>query len=272
MRRPERTAPTEENRNQNDMTATLRVRRGLRRLAVVAGIAALGVAAVAGPASAHVTINPGTAEAGSYARLDLRIPNESDKASTVKLELTLPAEHPFASVRTNPIPGWSVEQEKATLATPLDVHGRQITEAVSKITWTAADEKAGIQPGQFLEFGLSLGPVPDAVGTVLVFKAIQTYSDKTESAWIEDPPAAGGAEPEKPAPTLKIVAAGAGAGEDGDGHADGGAGSPAAASGESGDSGTSDAALWIAIGAGVVALVAVGVAVAGFNRGRRAQG
>ena len=254
------------------MTATLRVRRGLRRLAVVAGVAALGIAAVAGPASAHVTINPGQAAAGSYARLDLRIPNESDKASTVKLELTLPAEHPFASVRTNAIPGWSVEQEKATLATPLDVHGRQITEAVSKITWTAADEKSGIQPGQFLEFGLSLGPVPDAVGTVLVFKAIQTYSDGTESAWIEDPPAASGAEPEKPAPTLKIVAA---TGEGDDDHAapaGNGADADAASSGSASDdaSGTAKAALWIAIGAGVVALVGAGFAVAGFRRGRGA--
>ncbi|MBB6033046.1 YcnI family protein [Phytomonospora endophytica] len=233
-------------------------RRGLGRLAVIAGIAAIGVAAVAGPASAHVTINPGEAEAGSYARLDLRIPNESDTASTVKVELTLPADHPFASVRTSAMDGWKVETKKATLATPLDVHGRQITEAVSTITWTAEDAEAGVQPGQFAEFGLSLGPVPDAVGTTLVFKAIQTYSDKTEAAWIEDPPAEGAAEPEKPAPTLKIVAA------TGDGHGSGAsdegtAGHDEAAADSGSDSASDEAkpALYLAVGAGAVALLAL---------------
>ncbi|MEV0649822.1 YcnI family protein [Phytomonospora sp. NPDC050363] len=244
------------------MSETLRTRRGLRRLAVVAGIAAFGAVAMAGPASAHVTINPGEAEAGSYARLDLRIPNESEAASTVKIELTLPADHPFASVRTNPIDGWKVETKKATLATPLEVHGRQITEAVSTVTWTADSPEDGVQPGQFVEFGLSLGPVPDVAGTTLVFKAIQTYSDDTEAAWIEDPPAAGGAEPEKPAPTLKVVAA------TGGGHGSGTAATDDDAddAADHDDDAESGAALWVAIGAGVVALAGLGVAIAALRK------
>lgn len=242
------------------------LRRGLGRLAVIAGLALVGAVAVAGPASAHVTINPGEAEAGSYARLDLRIPNESDTASTVKIELTLPADHPFASVRTSPIAGWKVETKTAPINPPLDVHGRQITEAVSTVTWTADSAKTGVQPGQFMEFGLSLGPVPDAVGTVLVFKAIQTYSDKTEAAWIEDPPAEGAAEPEKPAPTLEIIAG------HGDGHGSGAA--PDASAGHEDDAAAADGdedsaarpALYFSVGAGVVAIFAIIIAITALRK------
>ena len=240
------------------------LRRGLGRLAVVAGIAALGVAAVAGPAAAHVTINPGEAEAGSYARLDLRIPNESDTASTVKVELTLPADHPFASVRTNAVDGWKVETKTAPISPPLDVHGRQITEAVSTVTWTADSAKSGVQPGQFVEFGLSLGPVPHEVGTVLVFKAIQTYSDDTEAAWIEDPPAEGAAEPEKPAPTLKIVAG------TGDGHGTAATEESAHADDAEADDEPDAAkpALYFSVGAGIVALFALILAITAVRKRR----
>lgn len=247
------------------MSNTSPLRRGLGRLAVVAGIAALGVAAAAGPASAHVTINPGEAEAGSYARLDLRIPNESDTASTVKVELTLPADHPFASVRTTAVDGWKVETKTAPVSPPLDVHGRQITEAVSTVTWTADNAKTGVQPGQFAEFALSVGPVPDVAGTTLVFKAIQTYSDKTEAAWIEDPPAEGAAEPEKPAPTLKVIPGhgdGHGTGaptEDADDHAD-----DDAAEGD--EDSAAMPALYFSVGAGIVAIFALILAITALRR------
>lgn len=225
-----------------------------KRLTAVAGLALIGVLAMAGAASAHVTIDPQEVRAGSYARVDLRIPNESDKASTVKVELTLPEQYPFASVRTSPVPGWKSEMTRRTLPTPMDVHGRQITEAVSTITWTADGDADGIQPGQFMEFGLSVGPVPDAVGTVLVFKAIQTYSDGEEAAWIADPPAAGGEEPDNPAPTVKIVAAAAAPD----------AAAPAAASDDE-TSTTEKVSFVIACVAGVLSIAAISLAVAAFR-------
>ncbi|GLZ82028.1 membrane protein [Actinorhabdospora filicis] len=233
--------------------------RVLKRLTAVAGLALIGVLTMAGAASAHVTINPGQVQAGSYARVDLRVPNESDTASTVKIELTLPEQYPFASVRTTPIAGWKVETAKRTLTTPLDVHGRQITEAVSTVTWTAENAAAGVQPGQFVEFGLSLGPVPDVAGSTLIFKAIQTYSDGEEAAWIADPPAAGAEEPENPAPALKVVAG------SGDEHAD----QPSATAPEAKDADENDTvSLVIASVAGVLAIAAITLAVAAFRSAR----
>ena len=73
-----------------------------------------------------------------------------------------------------PVPGWTVAVEKRKLDPPLEVHGSQITEAVSKITWTATGD-AAVKPGEFQEFPVSMGPLPEV--DQLVFKTLQTYSD-----------------------------------------------------------------------------------------------
>jgi hypothetical protein len=102
------------------------------------------------------------------------------------------------------VPGWSAVIERRKLDQPLNRNGTQITEVASKITWTAGPG-AAIKPGQFQEFPVSLGPLPDNVDR-LVFKALQTYSDGTIVRWIEEPPAGGGAEPENPAPVVTLTA------------------------------------------------------------------
>jgi uncharacterized protein YcnI len=174
------------------------------RLGVISAAAAVIVLAVAGPASAHVTVNPGTATAGSYSKVTFRVPTESATASTTKVEVNLPTDNPVASVSTKPVPGWTATAVKSKLAKPLtDDDGGQITEAVSKITWTASSGSE-IKPGQFQEFDVSLGPLP-ASGQ-LVFKALQYYSDGSIVRWIDEP-SADGSEPEHPAPVLKLTAA-----------------------------------------------------------------
>ncbi|GAA3334705.1 hypothetical protein GCM10020358_00170 [Amorphoplanes nipponensis] len=177
----------------------------LKRSAAVAGLAAACTLALAAPAAAHVTVNPNTAVQGGYAKVTFRVPNESDTASTTKVEVNLPADAPFASVSLKPVAGWTMAPVKSKLAKPIEAHGAQLTEAVSKITWTASGD-AAIKPGQFQEFDVSLGPLPQV--PQVVFKALQTYSDGTVVRWIDEP-AADGTEPEKPAPVLKLTPAGA---------------------------------------------------------------
>ncbi|MCW6006439.1 YcnI family protein [Micromonospora sp. CPCC 205371] len=173
-------------------------------VAVLAGVvASLGVGV--GPASAHVTVNPREATQGGYAKLAFRVPNERDNASTVKVEVTIPTETAIASVSTRPTPGWSVTVERAKLTTPLKVHDSEVTEAVSKITWTAASG-SDVKPGQFQEFEVSAGPLPEV--DQIVFKALQTYSTGEIVRWIEEPQA-GQEEPEHPAPVLKLAKQGA---------------------------------------------------------------
>jgi uncharacterized protein YcnI len=180
------------------MTRTL-----LRRAAVVTLGAAAFVLAVAGPASAHVTVNPGTATKGGYTAVTFRVPNETDSASTTKLEVNLPTDTPIASVSLKPVTGWTAVPVKSKLPKPIKTDDGEVTEAITKITWTAA-AGSEIKPGQYQEFGVSLGPLPDA--DQVVFKALQTYSDGNIVRWIDEPTA--GAEPENPAPVLKLTAAG----------------------------------------------------------------
>ena len=114
------------------------------RLAVTGALAATAVLALSSPALAHVSVQPeGAAAKGGYAVVDFKVPNERDNASTTKLEVTLPTDHPLASVMPQPVDGWKVEVTKSTLAKPLEMHGEKITEAVSKVTWTATANPDG---------------------------------------------------------------------------------------------------------------------------------
>ena len=155
--------------------------------------AALAVLALPAAASAHVTVNPREAEQGGFTKLAFRVPNERD-VGTVKLEINFPAEHPIQFVSVRPHPGWTYAIEQAKLATPIKTDEGEVTEAVSKITWSGGPIKAG----EFDEFEVSVGPLPADIDT-LVFKALQTYENGEVVRWIDEP-ATGGAEPEHPRP------------------------------------------------------------------------
>ncbi|MFC8090729.1 YcnI family protein [Streptomyces sp. NPDC057301] len=174
------------------------------RIAAVGALAGTGVLALSVPAFAHVSVQPeGTAAKGGYAVVDFKVPNERDDASTTKLEVTFPTDHPLASVMPEAIPGWKAEVTKSKLDKPLEMHGKKITEAVSKVTWTA--DGKGVEPGFFQKFPVSVGTLPEDADE-LVFKAIQTYSNKEVVRWIEVPQE-GQEEPENPAPVLELSAA-----------------------------------------------------------------
>ncbi|MCU1513582.1 MAG: hypothetical protein JWO10_672 [Microbacteriaceae bacterium] len=167
------------------------------QLKAAAAIGAGALLAVAVPlaASAHVTVTPNAAAAGSYSVLTFKVPNESATASTVAITVELPVDHPFASVSYIPVAGWTTGLTKQTLAKPVKIGENEITEAVTSVTWTAA-AGSGITAGQLQLFPLSVGPVPDTGSVKLV--AVQTYSDGTVVRWD------GGADAEHPAPTLYI--------------------------------------------------------------------
>ncbi|MFI8215806.1 YcnI family protein [Streptomyces sp. NPDC085932] len=174
------------------------------RAAAAALVAAASAVFFPGAAFAHVSVQPqGEAAKGGYATINFEVPSERDSASTVKLEVFLPTEHPLASVMPQPVPGWKVEVAKAKLDKPLQVNGSQVGEAASKVTWTADGSKIG--PGQFQQFALSIGRLPEDTDQ-MVFKAVQTYDNKERVAWFEEPTRSG-EEPASPAPVLKLSAA-----------------------------------------------------------------
>ncbi|MFE9612785.1 YcnI family protein [Streptomyces sp. NPDC006012] len=186
------------------------------RIAAVTAVAGSAVLVLSAPAFAHVSVQPeGTAAKGGYAVVDFKVPNERDDASTTKVEVNLPTDHPLASVMPESVDGWTVQITKSALAKPVEVHGEKINQAVTKVTWTA--DGKGIQPGYFQKFPLSIGALPEDTDE-LVFKAVQTYDNKDVVRWIEVPEK-GQAEPENPAPVLALSAA------SDDGHSGSAAGS-----------------------------------------------
>ncbi|NES16846.1 MULTISPECIES: YcnI family protein [Micromonospora] len=235
----------------------IRIRRSATAAALALAAVATAVLGLAGPASAHVTVNPKEATQGGYGRFAFRVPNESDTAATTKVEVVLPENAAVGSVSTMPVAGWTVTVQKRKVDPPVEVHGSQLTEAVSKLTWTAATG-GGVKPGEFQEFPVSMGPLPQV--DKMVFKVLQTYSDGNVSRWIEEP-TPGQEEPEHPAPVLTLTAASASASP--------AAGAPAAASGgdDDADSGTTATVLGVAgLVAGLAGLVLGGLA---FLRTRR---
>lgn len=170
----------------------------------LAVIGALVLAVPAG-AGAHVTLQPSEAAAGDFTVLDVRVPNERDDAATTKVDVQLPPGFIFASYQ--PVAGWSVEVRMGKLAEPITSHGEQITEQVSQMTWTADSDAAGIQPGQFQDFPISV-QIPGETGDTLTFKALQSYDNGEVVRWIGSP------DSDEPAPQVAVTA-----GEEGHGEA-----------------------------------------------------
>jgi uncharacterized protein YcnI len=207
-------------------------------------LAALLVAmlALAPAAAAHVTLQPEEAPAGGFTRLDIRVPNERDDAGTTKVEVQFPPGFLFVSYER--VPGWNTKVTMRKLDKPVEQFGEQITEEVGRVTYTSAGEANTIGPGQFRDFGLSVGVPDDKPGTALTFKALQTYSSGEVVRWIGPP------DSEEPAPQVKLTSADAEA-----------AAAPAAqqpASSEDDDGGSNTLAI-IALVVGLAGL-AVGVA------------
>lgn len=174
-------------------------RRGIA--AVLLGVPLLLVGTAT--ASAHVRVHPDSTTTGSYSQLTFRVPNESATAGTVKVSVTLPQDHPFTSVSTTPVAGWTAKITTAPLPTPVEVGGATITEAPRTVTWTA-QRGVQIRSGEYQDFPISVGPLP-APGQ-LVLPATQTYSDGTVVDWSQTS-TAGQAEPDHPAPEFTVTPA-----------------------------------------------------------------
>jgi uncharacterized protein YcnI len=180
----------------------------MRRIALVTALT-LGFVAFGGAiASAHVTVDaPGATKGGGDQIITFRVPTESDSASTTQLKLQLPTDTPLASVDVLALPGWTFAKSSVKLATPIHTDDGDITDAVSEIDWKADNNAAAITPGEFGEFTIIAGQLPDADS--LTFKALQTYSDGTVVSWTDVEAPGSTADLDHPAPVLELAAAAA---------------------------------------------------------------
>lgn len=158
---------------------------------------------VAAPiASAHVSVKPDTTAAGAYAALTVTVPHGCDGSGTTRVAIQIPESIP--QVTPSIAANWDVTKTMAPLSAPVDVgHGKQVTERVSEIVYTA---KAPLPEGYRDSFQLGV-KLPEAEGETLVFPVIQTC-EVGETAWIEVAEEGQNAEElEHPASTFELTAA-----------------------------------------------------------------
>ena len=168
----------------------------MRRMTLVATAAA--VLAAPSAAEAHVTVQPQQVPAGSFTRLDVRVPNERDDAGTVKVQVQMP--DGIASASYEAVPGWTVKVAKEKAPEPIDLHGEQVTEQIDSVTLTGDGKQGIVKPGEFRDFGLSVRTPDGEPGDTITFKALQTYEGGEVVRWI------GPEDSEDPAPTVTLAA------------------------------------------------------------------
>ena len=167
-----------------------------------AAVAATATLAFPAAAGAHVTLQPGSAPAGSFSKFDVRVPNERDDKGTIKVDVRFPDGFYFLSYQK--VPGWKARVFKKKLDTPVDLGGFSVDERFTRVVWTARKPRRDrIAPGQFQDFPLSVRVPDGAAGTQLVFRAFQTYQRGERVRWTGAPGS------DTPAPRVTLTAAGA---------------------------------------------------------------
>ncbi|WP_394252960.1 YcnI family copper-binding membrane protein [Arthrobacter pityocampae] len=184
-------------------SASRPARRTLRGIAALAATSGLLLAG-AGVASAHVSVDPASTTEGGYSQLTFSVPSESTDTTTNKIEVALPTETPFTSVRVKPVEGWTSEVIRGDLPKSVEVDGATLTEAPLTVIWTADDEEHQLTAQQYQTFSLSVGTLPEA-GTTVELPVTQSYADGTVRVW-DEPAVEGEEEPENPAPSFITTA------------------------------------------------------------------
>ncbi|MCW2786054.1 MAG: hypothetical protein JWP74_2571 [Marmoricola sp.] len=183
-----------------------------RRATRTTGIAAVlvgGAFALAGPASAHVTISPPAGNAGEYTIATVSVPHGCDGSATTRVAIQVPKE--LVSITPTRNPFWTVSKKMEHLSTPVkDSEGNEITERVAQVVYTA---KTPLPDGYRDAFDLAF-QVPKLTGKTIYFPTIQTC-EKGQTAWVQIAPK-GADEPEYPSPSLLILPPAPGETDDGD--------------------------------------------------------
>jgi uncharacterized protein len=163
---------------------------------IALSIAVLAALALAAVAQAHVTVHPNALPSGGFTVINVQVPNERDKAATVRVDVQFPNGIYIASPAV--VPGWKTRVITRKLPKPVEIApGFSVTSRVDRVVFTGGR----IGPGQFLSFPVSIKAPAAEAGTLVTFKALQTYSNGEVVRWI------GNSDADAPAPQVLIRSA-----------------------------------------------------------------
>jgi periplasmic copper chaperone A len=78
--------------------------------------------------------------AGSFSKMDVRVPNERDDKGTTKVGVRLPGGVYFLSYQK--VAGWKATVYKRSLADPVDLGGFSVDERYTRVVWKARTRAA----------------------------------------------------------------------------------------------------------------------------------
>ncbi len=154
---------------------------------------------LAAPAFAHVTIESKEAAVGTGFKLVLRVPHGCKGQATNSIRVQIPE----GVVNAKPMPkaGWTLDKVKGKYAATYKPYGHEVSEGVKEIEWKGGnlpdDEYEEFTVSTYLDASLK-------AGSMLYFPVVQSCVDGSTTRWIEIP-VEGKAEPESPAPGVKLI-------------------------------------------------------------------
>jgi len=134
------------------------------------------------PAFPHISLQDKSAPAGSAYKAVFQVGHGCQGSATTGLSVQIPAG--FQGAKPYPKAGWTVTVKSGKLAKPYDSHGKQVSEDVTVVSWTASSKDAALQDAHFDEFTLR-GKLPESAGP-LWFKVLQSCENGSND-WSELP-------------------------------------------------------------------------------------
>ncbi|HYG90015.1 MAG TPA: DUF1775 domain-containing protein [Azospirillum sp.] len=167
--------------------------------ALALGAGFLCLAATAGTAVAHVTLEAREAPAGSYYKAVVKVPHGCEGTATTAIRVRLP--EGVVNAKPMPKPGWTLTTKEGEYVQAYESHGRTITRGVTEIAWTG-----GTLPDAWYDEFVFQAVLPKRpAGTVLYFPIVQEC-EKGVHRWIEIPePGKSPADYREPAPSLTLT-------------------------------------------------------------------
>src|ERR1700753_1707401 len=162
---------------------------------------AFTAAAIAAPASAHVTLQGREATIGASYRAVFVVPHGCAGSATTKLRVQIPE----GVIDAKPMPkaGWNLETIKGKYASEVDFHGAKLSEGVKEVVWSGGKLPDDFYDEFVINTYLTTALKPD---TVLYFPVVQEC-EQGISRWIDIPIDPAHAHDTKwPAPGVKLNA------------------------------------------------------------------
>lgn len=162
---------------------------------------ALGLSFSVSSSFSHVVLADQAALAGTSYRATLRVGHGCDGSPVTALRVTIP--NGFTGAKPMPKAGWVLTTKVGKLAKPYDDHGKQVSEGLLEVTWTASTKEYWLQDAWYDEFVLR-GSLPKDAGSMW-FKVLQTC-EKGSVDWAETPASGTSTKDLKlPAALLEII-------------------------------------------------------------------